>query len=71
MPDETRDVVPLALRRALGAEAEAGEPTLPAGGAMVFMIGLSLLEIKRLPVANFLPALVVAPLLAWLASHLP
>ncbi|MCS7295711.1 MAG: phosphotransferase family protein [Chloroflexota bacterium] len=34
MPDETRDVVPLAVRRALGAEAEAGEPTLLAGGAM-------------------------------------
>ena len=50
--------------------AMLGELTA-AGGAMVLMIGLSLLEIKRLPVANFLPALVVAPLLAWLASHLP
>ena len=41
-----------------------------AGGAVVLMIGLSLLEIKRLPVANFLPALLFAPLIAWLASLL-
>lgn len=34
------------------------------GGLMIVCIGLGLLDIKRLPVANFLPALVVAPLLA-------
>ncbi|GAB6876302.1 DUF554 domain-containing protein [Thermaerobacter litoralis] len=39
-----------------------------AGGALVVMIGLGLLEIKRLPVANFLPALIVAPLLVRLAG---
>ncbi len=34
MPEETRRVVPIAVHRALGAEAEAGEPRLLAGGAM-------------------------------------
>ena len=34
------------------------------GGLMIVGIGLMLLEIKRLPLANFLPALVLAPLLA-------
>ncbi|QIA26605.1 DUF554 domain-containing protein [Thermaerobacter sp. PB12/4term] len=40
-----------------------------AGGALVVMIGLGLLDIRRLPVANFLPALVFAPLLARLAGQ--
>lgn len=31
------------------------------GGATLLAIGLGLLEIKRMPVANFLPALVIAP----------
>jgi uncharacterized membrane protein YqgA involved in biofilm formation len=34
------------------------------GGLMIVGIGLMLLEIKRLPLANFLPALLIAPLLA-------
>ncbi|MFZ2640119.1 MAG: DUF554 domain-containing protein [Verrucomicrobiia bacterium] len=34
------------------------------GGLVIVGIGLMLLEIKRLPVANFLPALAIAPLLA-------
>jgi uncharacterized membrane protein YqgA involved in biofilm formation len=33
------------------------------GGLMIVGIGLMLLEIKRLPLANFLPGLVIAPLL--------
>ena len=33
------------------------------GGVMILGIGLLLLEIKRVRVANFLPALVIAPLL--------
>ncbi|ADU50727.1 protein of unknown function DUF554 [Thermaerobacter marianensis DSM 12885] len=40
-----------------------------AGGVLVVMIGLGLLEIKRLPVANFLPALVFAPVIAALAAR--
>ena len=34
------------------------------GGLMIVGIGLMLLEIKRLPLATFLPALAIAPLLA-------
>lgn len=34
------------------------------GGLMIVGIGLMLMEIKRLPLANFLPALAIAPLLA-------
>lgn len=34
------------------------------GGLMIAGIGLMLLEIKRLPLANFLPALAIAPALA-------
>lgn len=34
------------------------------GGLVIVGIGLMLLEIKRLPVANFLPALAIAPLVA-------
>jgi len=37
-----------------------------AGGVMIIGIGLLLLEIKRIKVANFLPALVIAPLLVGL-----
>lgn len=33
-----------------------------AGGAMMMAIGIGLLELKKIPVANFLPALVLAPL---------
>jgi uncharacterized membrane protein YqgA involved in biofilm formation len=39
----------------------------------VILVGLaisSLLEIKRIRVGNFLPALAVAPLIAWLALRL-
>lgn len=38
------------------------------GGILILGIGLRLLEIKRLPVGNMLPALAVAPLLAALAA---
>ncbi len=38
-----------------------------AGGALILGIGLLLLDLKRLPVADFLPALVLAPLFAALA----
>jgi uncharacterized membrane protein YqgA involved in biofilm formation len=40
------------------------------GGVMILGIGLRLLEIKRLPVGNLLPALVVAPLVAAVAARL-
>jgi len=39
-----------------------------AGGIILFGLGLSMLEIKRVRVVNFLPALLVAPLLVALAE---
>ncbi len=41
-----------------------------AGGMLILGIGLLLLDLKRLPVADFLPALVLAPLFAALAPAL-
>jgi uncharacterized protein len=35
------------------------------GGLMVVCISVVILEIRRVPLANYLPSLVVAPLLAW------
>ena len=36
-----------------------------AGGLLVVCIAVVILEIRKVPLANYLPALVVAPLLAW------
>jgi uncharacterized membrane protein YqgA involved in biofilm formation len=41
-----------------------------AGGLIMLGIGMRLLELKRLPVANFLPALFFAPLFVALAARL-
>lgn len=41
-----------------------------AGGILLMMIGLGLLKIKEFKTANFLPALVFAPILANLASKI-
>jgi hypothetical protein len=38
------------------------------GGLMMLGLGIRLLNLRQIPVANFLPALVVAPLLVWLVS---
>jgi uncharacterized membrane protein YqgA involved in biofilm formation len=35
---------------------------------LVFAIGLSLLEVKKVKVANLLPAVFVTPLIAWVVS---
>ena len=40
------------------------------GGVLILGIGLRLLEIRRLPVGNLLPALALSPLLAALAARL-
>ena len=40
------------------------------GGIMIFAIGLRLLEIKRIKVSNFLPALAIVLLLAFIAKHI-
>ncbi len=38
------------------------------GGILLLAVGLRLLEIKRVRVVNFLPALIFAPLFVWLAA---
>ena len=38
------------------------------GGVLILGIGVSILELRRIPLTNFLPALIYAPLLAWLAG---
>lgn len=40
-----------------------------AGGIMLMGTGLGLLSIKALPVANYLPALVLAPLFVWIGRR--
>jgi len=38
------------------------------GGILILGLGINLLEIRKIRVASFLPALVLAPLLSWLAA---
>jgi uncharacterized membrane protein YqgA involved in biofilm formation len=40
------------------------------GGLMVLGVGLNLLEVTKVRVASFLPALAIAPLLYWLATQI-
>jgi uncharacterized membrane protein YqgA involved in biofilm formation len=42
------------------------DPINAVGGLLVFSVALVMLELKRLPLADYLPALVVAPVLTWL-----
>jgi len=44
--------------------------SLAAGGFLLTGIGLGLLEIRRVAVADMLPALAIAPLVAWVARAL-
>lgn len=53
---------PLANDERLIAEASG------AGGPMMLAIGLSLLNILKLPVANYAPALLLAPMFVWLGG---
>ncbi len=39
------------------------------GGLLIMGIGINLLEIKRIKVANLLPAMIVVALIRWLATH--
>ncbi|HLY32226.1 MAG TPA: DUF554 family protein, partial [Ktedonobacterales bacterium] len=52
-----------ALAPALGASPEALTELVATGGLLLMAIGLKLLNLRDLRVANWLPALVVAPLL--------
>ncbi|HNR80456.1 MAG TPA: DUF554 family protein, partial [Mesotoga infera] len=38
------------------------------GGLMLLGLGLRLLEIKEIRVGNFLPALIVSPILTWIST---
>ena len=51
--------------RPLRDRPEALAELTGVGGTILLAIGLGLLEIKKLPTANFLPALVLAPAAAW------
>lgn len=42
-----------------------------AGSLMILALGLNMLEVTKLKVANFLPGLVFAPVFTWLLSLLP
>lgn len=51
---------------------EAGINELAAaGGVLLMMIGLGLLGLRRFKTANFLPSLVLAPVLLWAVSQIP
>ena len=63
--------------RFLGSGIATGSPPLDAfsaaGGAVIIALGLELLELKRIPAVDLLPALLLAPLLSWVFAplHLP
>lgn len=52
----------------LSADAPAVVELSAAGGAVVLVLGISLLRLRDLKAADLLPALVLAPILAWLFS---
>ncbi len=41
-----------------------------AGSVMIIALGLNLLGVTKIKVANFLPALVIAPIFCWLAPYI-
>jgi len=40
-----------------------------AGGALIMMIGINLLKLRQIKTANYLPAILIAPLLVFLKSY--
>ena len=70
---ERRNTAPaltLAALESLREVADGTEPVLLAifnlvGGLLVLTIMLVILEVQKVPLANYLPALVLGPLLAW------
>jgi uncharacterized protein len=56
--------------RFLAEDQEYVAEATAAGGIMMMATGLGLVEIRDLPVANYLPALALAPLLVWVARRL-
>ena len=56
------------LARSIQPWMEARElidPCNAVGGFLIFSVSLLILEIKKVQVADYLPSLAVAPLLAW------
>jgi uncharacterized membrane protein YqgA involved in biofilm formation len=51
-----------------GLDQPAIDATSAVGGLILVAVGLRLLEIRRVRAANFLPALVFAPIFVWLAA---
>jgi uncharacterized membrane protein YqgA involved in biofilm formation len=60
-----KSIRPLASDEALLGEVSG------AGGILLLAIGLGLLELKKLPVADYLPALILAPLFVAASRKLP
>ena len=54
-----------ALKPFLDEHPELLHSISATGGLLVVCISVVILEIRRVPLANYLPALIVAPLLAW------
>jgi uncharacterized membrane protein YqgA involved in biofilm formation len=54
-----------ALKPFLDLHPELIDAISASGGMLVVCISVVILEIRRVPLANYLPALVIAPLLAW------
>jgi uncharacterized protein len=53
-----------------GLGQQAIDITAATGGLILLGVGLRLLDIRQVRVANFLPALLLAPVFAWLADAL-
>jgi uncharacterized membrane protein YqgA involved in biofilm formation len=60
----------LAALAGTGLGQEAIDVTAATGGLILLGVGLILLDIRRIRVANFLPALVLAPIFTWIADAL-
>jgi uncharacterized membrane protein YqgA involved in biofilm formation len=60
-----------ALKPFVGANPTALVELNAVGGVILIALGLKLLKIRELPVANYLPALAIAPALAVLVAHPP
>ena len=64
-------LIGLGLIRGAVAESPLVVEMGATGGVLIMGIGLVLLELRRVRVANFLPAIGIAPLVAWLVEVVP
>ena len=42
------------------------DPVNAAGGLLVFCVGMVILDLKKIELADYLPSLIFAPILSWL-----